>query len=322
MTKPNFRMTEQRSLFRFSRYAVSIILLAALFHKVDFREMAHDLVRLSLAPALLILGLAMVQIILTSLRWHLLLKSLRIVLPFRVVTEVNVISILANTVLINVIGGIVAKVALLAGRQVAAHVTLATLVLERVLIFVVLLVMAAAGLWLLPISISAVKIPYVVLAPVMLALVLLVLAAKESQILRKLLHPVRRYARLMAGGLARGARSRRVVSHSLLLTIANQLLMIGMGVAIALALGVAVPLFDLAMLLPAVALLASLPISVAGLGVREISLVYILSLYAVPTEQAMLFSVLILFFSILGAVGMYIVLKAAKPLWPTKRGTN
>ena len=322
MTKPIFPMAGQGSLFRFSRYAVSLILLAALFHKVDFREMVHDLARLSLAPVLLILGLAMGQIILTSLRWHLLLKSLRIVLPFRVVTEVNVISILANTVLINVIGGIVARVALLAGRDVAAHVTLATLVLERVLIAAVLLVMATAGLWLLPISISAVKIPYVAIAPVMLALVMTVLAARESPGLRKLLHPVRRYARLVAGGFARGARSRRVVSHSLFLTIANQLLMIGMGVAIALALGVAVPLFDLAMLLPAVALLASLPISVAGLGVREISLVYILSLYAVPTEQAMLFSVLILFFSILGAVGMYIVLKAAKPLWPAKRGAN
>ena len=322
MTKPIFPMAGQGSLFRFSRYAVSLILLAALFHKVDFREMVHDLARLSLAPVLLILGLAMGQIILTSLRWHLLLKSLRIVLPFRVVTEVNVISILANTVLINVIGGIVARVALLAGRDVAAHVTLATLVLERVLIAAVLLVMATAGLWLLPISISAVKIPYVAIAPVMLALVMTVLAARESPGLRKLLHPVRRYARLVAGGFARGARSRRVISHSLLLTIANQLLMIGMGVAIALALGVAVPLFDLAMLLPAVALLASLPISVAGLGVREISLVYILSLYAVPTEQAMLFSVLILFFSILGAVGMYIVLKAAKPLWPAKRGAN
>jgi hypothetical protein len=309
--------TAEHPTFRFFRYAVSLMLLTVLLQKVDFQEMANDLGRLTVAPTALIFSLAMAQVVLTSLRWHLLLKSARIHLPFRFVTEVNVISILANTVLINVIGGIVAKVALLAGRKVTTHVTLATLILERVLILVVLVAMAVVGLWLLPISISLADVPYIAAVPVTLALLLMAIAIRESKSLKKILQPLWLYGCKVIAEISNGARSRWAISNSLLLTIANQLLMVGMGVSIAFALGIAVPLLDIALLLPAVVLLASLPISVAGLGVREVSLVYVLSLYGVSAEQAMLFSILILFFSICAAVAMYALLKLIKPLWPT-----
>lgn len=311
-------MTENTS-FRYGRYAVSLALLGVLFYKVDSRELVSDLERLTFIPVLLIVGLSMGQVIATSLRWQLLLKSAHIHLPYRVVTEINVISILANTVLINVIGGMAAKVALLAGRNVATHVTLATLILERALIFAVLVSMAVIGLWLLPLPITTIKVPYIALAPLLLVLALLALVLRESQLLRRLMQAVWRYARLVLDGVFQGAQARWAVAHSFLLSILSQVLVIVMGVAIALALGINVPLFDLVMLLPVVSLLASLPISIAGLGVREVSLVYILSLYAVPMEQAMLFSVLILIFSILGAGAVFLALKALKLLWPDSR---
>lgn len=310
-----------RNIGHLYKYAISIALLAVLLLRVDFSEVYANLARLSVLSLGFTLLLAISQVFVTSARWYLLLRAMAVRVPFKSAMEANVISIFANTFLVNVIGGAVTRVALLAGLGVSTHKTLATIILERILVFAVLIVMAGTGLWWVrwPLEFGGFPPKGVVLGGIG-AVVIAALVLSQSGFMVSFVRRVVSYLALLAVELRDLLSSGRSMALALALTTFNQCLLLAVGVAIAKALSIDVPTFDLLMLLPTVSLLASLPISVGGLGVREISLVFALSAFGVPTEQSLVFSILIGLVSLLGAAGAGMILLGAKSLSRTTDG--
>jgi uncharacterized membrane protein YbhN (UPF0104 family) len=79
---------------------------------------------------------------------------------------------------------------------------------------------------------------------------------------------------------------------------------LGSNWAIAVALGMTISPLALAWILAVVSVLQVLPVSIGGVGVREVTLVGLLGLYGVPASQSLPFAVLVFCVSVvLGLTG-------------------
>ena len=285
------------------KYGISFALLAALLIRADISSMFADLAHAAVGALAIAFFLAVSQVFITTARWYMLLRAMNIAVPLRDAMEVNVLGILANTLLVNVVGGVATRMTLLAGMGVPSTKTLASIVIERILILFVLLVMAASGLYWLhwPLEYRAV-LPSGLLIAGAGILVLTGFVALQSGLLRRWAERAIEYLHRTLSELQGIVSHRLTLGGALVLTVLNQVVLVVMGVVVAAAVGIQVPVFDLLMLLPTVSLLSSLPLSAGGFGVREVSLVVSLSVFGVPTEQALLMSIILGLLSLLGAL--------------------
>jgi len=92
------------------------------------------------------------------------------------------------------------------------------------------------------------------------------------------------------------------------------------GYLLALSLGIALSPFFFVLVIPVLALLDLLPISISGIGTRDVALIFLFGLRGIPAEQAVAFSLLYLFTSywLIALLGAAVYLK-----FPVKiSGTN
>lgn len=285
------------------KFGVSFALVAALLIRADVSSMFASLVHVATGALALAFCLAVSQVFITTARWYVLLRSMNIVVPLRDAMEVNVLGILANTLLVNVVGGVATRVTLLAGMGVPSTKALASIVFERILILCVLLAMSFLGLfWVRWPEDFRMSMPSELLIAGFGILVLSGLVMTQSGLLRNWSSRVMGYLRRVTAELRGILRHRLTLGMALALTVLNQVVLVLMGVVVAKAVGIQVPIYDLLMLLPTVSLLSSLPISAGGFGVREVALVVSLSAFSVSTEQAMLMSIILGLLSLLGAL--------------------
>lgn len=294
-------------MFRISsqsiKFGISFALVAALLVRADVSSMFVNLEHVALGALAITFGLAVSQVFITSARWYMLLRAMNIAVPMRDAMEVNVLGILANTLLVNVVGGVATRMTLLAGMGVPSTKTLASIVIERILILFVLVMMSVLGLFWVrwPMEFRALPPLDLLLAGVGV-LVLVGFVAFQSGLLRNWVVHAVAYLRRMLLELQDIVSHRLTLGSAFALTVLNQAVLVTMGIVVAKAVGIQVPTFDLLMLLPTVSLLSSLPISAGGFGVREVSLVVALSAFGVPTEQALLMSIILGILSLLGAL--------------------
>lgn len=285
------------------KYGISFILVAALLVHADISSMFANLAHVAVGALAITFLLAVSQVFITTARWYLLLRAMNIAVPLRDAMEVNVLGILANTLLVNVVGGVATRLTLLAGMGVPSTKTLASIVIERVLILLVLLAMSVLGLYWVrwPLEYRA-MLPLDLLLAGAGIVALAALVAAQSGFLRHWARRAMEYLQRVMRELREIGSRRLTLGGALALTILNQAVLVVMGVVVAKAVGIEVPVFDLLMLLPTISLLSSLPISAGGFGVREVSLVVALSAFGVPTEQALLMSIILGLLSLLGAL--------------------
>lgn len=278
-----------------AKLGFSLLLLGMVLIRIDIHKLPEYFAEVSPSALLWALFLAMMQVPATSLRWHLLLRTVGVHLPVRTTLEVNILSIFANTVLVNVVGGIATRVGFLLGHHVPAHSILSTTLLERLIIAIVLGGMTFVGLWLSSLD------PRMdgdmllrMTAFSLLGLLMLVLATYVMS--KRFRSAVDRINSILLRTLC-DVRAMIVDWRGLivafLLTIISQLMLVGVGVLIGDVMHVAVPLWEMALILPGVALISSLPIGLGGIGLREISMITILGMLGVSAEQALILSITI-----------------------------
>ena len=287
----------------FLRVIVSLTLLIVLLFYIDLQEIRRytpDII----SPAILIaLAAALAQIIMTSWRWQYLLNVVGVVLPLRLIIRTNVVGIISNIVLLNVIGGLVARAGMLAQRGVEIHSVLSTSILERLVIVIVLSVMSLGGVAYLGFGLQThSNIAFRVIAggALLLVIVLLVLnyalpllGGRLSWVKEKLLSTWQE--------IRIQARNFRAMAMTFALTAISQILLVVVGMALAYSTDYTVPLWECALILPLVALISSLPITIGGLGLREASAVVLLGALGISSEQALMISVLISIITLIAA---------------------
>lgn len=293
----------------FLRAFVSVALLLALLFYIDVEKLRNFTPNV-ISPALAIaLVLALSQILVTSARWKLLLTVVGVRLPLRSVMRTNVAGIIANILFINVVGGLAARAGLLASKGVPVHSVMSTSLLERVVILAVLVAMSLPGIVYIGLGVEPQGgiVFRIFVGLTLLTSIALLVAGYVHPALGARIGWVKSELLSIWAEIRLQMRNTRAMAATALLTLASQLLLLGVGVAASYATDPNVSLFDCAMILPVVALVSGLPISVSGLGLREASAVVLLGTLGMSSEQALMISVLISVMTLMAACIMFAI---------------
>jgi glycosyltransferase 2 family protein len=297
------------------KIALSALLLVGTLRHVDLGLFLKVVRSIPVNALLLILMLALAQVLVTSLRWYLMLASLGYRLPPLKIFRINIYSLLANTLLLNTIGGMITRVYLLRRDAVPSHSVLSTTLMEKLLVVFVLALMTAGGLYSLRLAVGAHAPSHLrmliagFLCVTSLGALALIASAQLRQWARRGLH----YCMKMIEVARELARNPPALATAFVLTVSSQILLLAVGATAAANLHLAVPVARVVLLLPATMLLAGLPISIGGFGVREASAVLLLGLLGVSPEKALTISLAIAFSAIFG------IIVAAAMVLPTYR---
>jgi uncharacterized membrane protein YbhN (UPF0104 family) len=272
------------------KLAVSIAILAFIASKVDLRDMGRRIAGLDPVFVIAAFAVYLAGQVASALRYVYVLQALRRSLPLGASLRVHYIGLWFNQVMPTSLGGDVAKVYYLRGHVGTSRAIRATL-LDRIsgLAILLITVLALAPVYLLRFPVVA--MPAIALSAVLVLAMAIAPLVAGHPALRRLMPRIAHPAILLASDIGRFRRwqylvqqlwSSGVVHACGICTYA----MLGM------ALGVQLTLLDYVLLVPLVFLVALLPFSFAGWGLRETGAVGLFGLAAIPAEASLLLSVL------------------------------
>ena len=278
------------------KFAVSGVLIWFLLSKVDIGAAKERLLEVAPEMVLLAVAVLLVQMIICVFRWQAVLDALGTPLPFLKVLQIFFIGVFFNQTLPSSVGGDAVRMykAYRAGLTMGAAVN--GVMLERVATVVGLVLLVAAtqpffltrvdaetGAWMIP------------------ALAVLALATLAGlvflMVLERLPQSLRRW-RLMRGIANLGGDTRRLFLAPLKAGRALGWSIVGHAnvalcvFVLALGLGLEVTWLDCMALVPPVILVTTLPISIAGWGVREGAMVVAFGFIGVADHSALVLSLL------------------------------
>ncbi len=280
-------------IFFILKLSVSALLIGFLAIKFDFGKSAEKLINadvIGVGVAVLVLGLLIVN---NTVRWRVVMQAIQAVLDIWTTFRLLYIGIFFNQTLPSSVGGDAFRIYL--GRKEGLPLTAAIngVMLERVatLTGLILLVVVTQPLLLSRIGDQPATIVFPVLA------VLAVIGIALLMLLDRL--PERFQKHKLIQGVAKLATD----TKKLFLSPGRAILAVGLGVTgnilIALAtfclgqsIGVEVSVVDCLVLMPPVILITTIPISIAGWGLRESAMVAIFGFISIVQEDAIALSLL------------------------------
>jgi len=238
------------------------------------------------------LGILIVQTAVAAIRWHSILRALRLSMPIWAVMQIFYVMAFLNSFLPAGLAGDTLRVWLLRRNAHGIVTAVHSVLIDRFIAVLTLLGVAAAVqplIWL--------KAGNSVLLVAIVGSALSMIAAIYAVIfivprihwpifgrLMPMLHAVSRDLRLVFLDIT-------ALSTTAVAAFASNLLLVGAIFALAYGSDVDVGFLTWLVVMPVVLLVTALPISVGGWGTREIAMVYMLGLFAVPPDLAVAVSI-------------------------------
>jgi glycosyltransferase 2 family protein len=277
----------KRSLAYGAKLLISVGGIWFVFQKYDLLSGLPRL--LEHAQGWLAVGLAalILQIAIAAIRWHSILRSLRLPMPIWTVVQIFYVMAFLNSFLPAGLGGDALRVWLLRRNEHGISTAVNSVLIDRLVAVFALLIPAAAVqplLWL------QVENAFLLVAVVGSALSMSAAICAGMFIVPRTHWPI--FGRLMPMLHAVSHDLRLVflditgLSTTMVSAFASNLLLVGAAFALAYGSGVNVGFLTWLVVMPVVLLVTALPISVGGWGTREIAMVYMLGLFAVPPDLA------------------------------------
>jgi len=310
----------RKTAWLFVRLGVSAALIGWLLRRVDARAVAEQIGSIGFANLLVILALQFLNTGLKSYKWQRLLAADGIDLSHSTAFASYLVSSFFSLFLPTAIGGDAVRavdVARRSGRRVA---TATSVIADRVLGFAAI---GLVGLTALAAGSAAVLAPRlrwsgaVLYAGVLVASAAL-FAGWPLRLLEALgfarLPRLDRLARSAAASLGAYRRSGRLAELTAL-SIAAQAIVVVAVYVIGRSLTIAVPLSYFFVIVPLVGLVESVPVSIYGIGLRDVSYVYLLGLVGVSQAQSLSLSVLYVILTVVYALcgGVVFALRGSAP---------
>jgi uncharacterized membrane protein YbhN (UPF0104 family) len=278
----------------------SVSLLGLLAWRLDWTQIAEAFHRLDVRFWGLALGVFLLAQLISSYRWQMLAVPLGYHLPYRRYVALYFVGMFFNLVLPTSVGGDVVRALYMGGRRPRAFLSVLA---ERGSGLMVLMLMACVAALFSPVAlpgwmllvlaaIGAGMVGGVLSLPLLPAMTRLPWVGDKVPRLIQLVHTYARLPRLLSGAAA--------------LSVLVQLASVAQVWLVCLGLGLEVPFVYLAVAVPLVTLLTLVPISLNGMGLRELGLVVLLGPVGVTAPQAVMLSLLVfattVAASLLGAV--------------------
>jgi hypothetical protein len=278
------------------RVIVSTALLAYLLSTVQLDELVAVWSDIVLPFVLLAIGLQLVGVVISALKWWLLLRASGHHVPYRWAVRAYFIGQFFNNFLPTMIGGDAIRVYQLRQRITLTSVAIASVFVERLTGFVALSLIASVGLGLsAEVFADAPELFWVAFWCILVAyggLVLAIFAAPIARLFTRLHLPNllnwREKLSSIAHSLAGYYSYRGTLLLALLISFAYQLVWIGSNYAVALALGLLdVPFSFMALMVPISDIIGLVPIFLNNLGAREGTFVFLLEQLGVLRAEAL-----------------------------------
>jgi glycosyltransferase 2 family protein len=312
------------SVWWLARLAVSAALVGWLLARVDAHAVARQIGDVGLATVATILSLQFLNTALKSYKWQRLLDADGIHLSHSTAFASYMISTFFSLFLPTSVGGDAVRAVDATRRSGRAVATVTSVIADRVLGFaaigIVGLLALAAG------SASALGARLLASGGALYVAVLLGSIALFAGWPLRAIHALGvsrlpRIERLVAGA-ARSLESYRRsgrLAELLLLSIAAQAIVVVAVYVIGHSLGMPVSLGYFFVIVPLVGLVESIPVSIYGIGLRDVSYVYLLGLAGVPKSQALSLSVLYVMITVVYALFGGLIFALRRPLAPVER---
>jgi uncharacterized protein (TIRG00374 family) len=287
------------------RVAFGVGLLALLFSQIDLRAMAATIGGTRVDLLVLVMATILATRLVGAFRWYVLLRTLNQGVSYRGVVRLTFVSDFMGYLTPGSLG--VEAIRLYGMSQTTSDpaLTATSMLVERLLAFLALIILVLVGLaFELPGTAPEIR-PFALLALALLvaALVGLMAAPFRLATLRLLSHPrlvrTNAAARKVYRSLDRYSARPALLAGTFLIAVIFQLLRCATVAVGAMAFGVHLPIWVFIVLVPVIILITLLPISIAGLGVRELGFVYLFGQVGMPAEVALSLSLLLRLFAIL-----------------------
>lgn len=265
------------------RFVVSVTVFAWIASRIDWRAVASFARHISIAWTLLAFAAFLPTLLLNTRRWQILLRGQNVALPFARAFELMMIGQFFNAFLIGTTGGDVAR-AIYLGREESDGKTAGLSVIgDRLL--------GAAALSTLVLIVGAIRFRFFTsnaAAQTIFAAAMLLAAGVLFATLIAASPLVDRVRRLASWRAPLANRS--IVARAYVLSIGSHLIHMLLSYSVARAVQMPIDFVTLITISPLVALLASLPISIQGLGIREGVSTVLFGVAGVRAEQSVLFA--------------------------------
>lgn len=302
MNQPQWPKRQPRLGF-IAKAGISAALIAWLISQVDVDDFAARLSQLHYAWLLAAMAALSLQVVIAAQRWVWVLRALEVTLPLPEALRIVCVGLFFNQTLPTTLGGDIVRVLELRRAQVALGRATTSVVLDRISALAAILIIVVLSLpaLLMLIDEPAAKLSLLIAAIGGLAGLV---ALAHLDLLMKFLQGWQLPAHLAV--FMRNARhvllsfshSRRTLGTSLVIAIIS-------GICVGLlarSLDINVDIVTCCILVPPVLLLTTLPISLAGWGVREAAMVVAFGYVNINAADALLLS--IAFGCIVMAVGL------------------
>ena len=279
------------------KVAVSIALLGFLLTKVDLVQMSTQLREAHPGFLALAFGATVIAWLLNTLKWQRLLHALGQRLPYHQLLMLNYIGIFYALVLPGQVSGELMKGLRLTRAGTTVANTAVSISVDRLTGLIALGILGLVGLVTAPTVAVSHTMLWVSAAAVVLAGGPLLFVALRPPSAGNALLGESALARLRSAAeaawrcLAAYQKSPSILIAALLQAIGFQMLVTLSNYLAALGVGVEVPAAALLWIVATVSLVHMVPISFAGLGIREGAYVFLLNQYGVPLTSAVALSI-------------------------------
>ncbi len=304
----------KNTLTLFVKIGITTALMIWVFRGVDLHEAVNEIREAKIGYLILTLFFTWFGHYLCVIRWRFLLEMLSVPMRTGRLVLIYCIGMFSNLILPGLVGGDLVKI-VLTGRDHDHHYSkaLASVYLDRAVGLLALLVIALSFSMVSPWVIQGVNLFW--------AFLLLTLGFIFLNLL--LFYPgAHRWVLLLSRKTGRNSiafKTQKLVAaftgirhspvkwgYTFVLSLINQFLVILSSFVIATALGIEAPFFDFAVFIPAISLITMIPISINGMGLREMATASFFLTIGVSKHQGIalgfLFSLLIIASSLPGAV--------------------
>jgi uncharacterized membrane protein YbhN (UPF0104 family) len=282
---------------------LSVALIAYLLRSVSLGETWEEARRLSAWAALPALALLLVYSLIGAVRWWLVLRAMGCAMALADAGRITLVALFFNQFLPSSVGADAVRVWQSSRGGMPAGAALCSVLLERWVHLLGLSLMAAGGATLLGGEWIPRGMLWALWAVFLASACGFALLAAVPRLARSRLFDRIRDSADELAGYSRALLSPGVPTiGAFLAVVAGQFVLAGAVLVLIESLSIPAGLRECLALLPAVVLVASLPVSIAGWGVREYALVTAFGYAGVPSASAMALSLMLGFFTLLASI--------------------
>jgi glycosyltransferase 2 family protein len=289
----------RRWLVRLARIAVTAALLVFVLRRVEWHRMQQIAREVRPQYVVILLLCSLGERLFGAWRWHLLLRNRHSAISLAAVTRLSFVSAFVGVFLPGAVGTYAVRAYGIARLTSDLGLSLASLLADRLFVALAMLLMVGVGLIAAPGLFPSDLVRLIAWAAALTTAVIFVAihprvgALLNRLLTRRWLQPLRRLSATSYAFMAE-VRGRPLEAGAFFAAaVVLQLFRVAVVTAALRAVGIDVNPLVALVVVPVTMFALMIPITVAGLGVREVTFIYLLGLIGVPPEAAIASALLI-----------------------------